>query len=195
MAIFAVSIKKELDWRGSVQQFSNVYHYKTQLVEPFEDRAVINAIMAAEKPVHAASVRFVEGRTWGPVGSDQARNVMREIVDLRGNAGSVATTSTMYKELAWLCVWPLGRYGVRNRPQFLRKWLHSCALLGASTSVQDGSTSTGEPGPLRTYMNAVRVIDPGLPTGIRYPLCSATGYEPKDAGYVYKFLEHHQLGR
>ncbi len=191
MAVFAVSITKELDWRGQAQQFSNIYHLNTNVGQIFDDIAAIDALVAAERPIFSNNVRFKVARTWGPTNNGQAASLMRDIKDLTG-IGQATSSASAYKEMAILARWPLGRYGSRNRPQFLRKWLHTNALHGYPPDGSDPLTSV--PTALQTYLNAVTFVNPpGLQDG--YELCSWDGKLPTGPATLTKYLEHRQFGR
>lgn len=194
MAVFGVSITKEIDWRGSQEQFSNVYHYSTDPAETFDDLGVIAEIERLEKLIFSDDVVFVTGRTWGPTDEGPLASVTREIVDLSG-VGNAPRTSSMYKECAILITWPLGRYGTRNRPQFLRKWLHTdnphgYVLNGAQPLAGQPTAGT----PLREYMDGITRLDnPGL--GWQYELCTASGREFQGEPVAYPYLEHRQFNQ
>jgi hypothetical protein len=192
MAVYAVSITKQVPYRGGIQPFSNVYHYKTTLAQFLDDSAIVDDLVAAEKLVHASNVTFLTGRVWGPTDSTPQASVTRLIKDLSGT-GSLSPATDTSPEMCILCVWPLGRYGLRNRPQFLRKWIHPCSIAG-TTAGQRGQTSklTNPMEPFTTYINDVTEAD--SLAGDAVDLCSPTGHEPTGAGRVYDWVEHHQLG-
>lgn len=194
MAVFAVSITKRINWRGSNQEFSNVYHYKTGLMEPFPDTTIINKVADAERPIHGGQVEFVRGRTWGPTEGTQENNKMREVVQLSGN-GTGPDQSGFYRELAIMVYWPLGRYGSRNRPQYLRKWLHTQNPMSTVTDYVEGNVrDTTIPAALQTYIDRVSNVNAYLViTDVE--LCTKTGRTPIGAAQRYPYLEHRQLGR
>lgn len=190
MAVFAVSITKRITWRAQNQEFSNVYHYKTAPAEPFDDTAAINALEASEKACHSSTVAFIQARTWGPTDGAPSGSVTRQITDLTGT-GTQPAGGDFYRELAYLVYWPLGRYGSRNRPQFLRKWLHLCYLTADSAAgYPNGTTQDTNMAVINTYITAVTSVGPGP-----YELCTKDGREPTGAGALYPYLEHRQLGR
>lgn len=202
MAVFALAVTKSVEWRGGTQPFSNVYHYVTQAGEPFDDDAAIDEVVAAERLVHTTDVTFQTARTWGPT-SDTAgggaiqplnpasESVTRVIRDLTGT-GSRAFDADCYKELAFLCVWPLGRYGTRNRPQYLRKWVHTMSIAGLTDGQKAGSDVIDPAGfaVITDYIADVRNVGPVE----GYGLSTAAGREPISPGVMYDYLEHHQLG-
>ena len=194
MAVFGVSITKEMDWRGQKERISNVYHYHTSDGQNFPDEAVIAEVARLEKLVFANNITFVQGRTWGPTNLGPVASVTRSIVDLTGT-GAMAASSSMYRECAILISWPLGRYGTRNRHQFLRKYLHTLATHGYDAS---GNTAIlGQPAagsPLAVYMEGVRVLNP---SGFVGGLDLATSGDRTNIGQgrIYPYLEHRQLNQ
>lgn len=194
MAVFGISITKELEWRGQQHRVSNVYHYHTSDGQTFPDSAAIDEVVRLEKLVFASAVKFVTGRTWGPTEQGPVASVTRSIKDLTG-FGSVAATTGMYKEAAILVSWPLGRYGTRNRPQYLRKFLHTLAAHGYDTNGSTPMTAQPAAGSaLQTYMEGIRVLNPaGFVGGL--DLSTDGDRVNIGAGRTYPYLEHRQIGR
>jgi hypothetical protein len=179
-------------WRGQKQEFSNVYHLATVPAQTFLDEGVIDEVVRLEKTIHSTAVTFVRGRTWGPTESgDPLVSVTRTIKDVTG-AGAAADSTGMYMEAAILVTWPLGRYGSKNRPQYLRKWYHTRSALGHNT---DGSGLLGTPSlALKDFVLSITSVKVGAATD-GYEMVTAKGREPISAGVLYKYLEHRQLGR
>lgn len=195
MAVFAISITKSVPWRGQVEEFSNVYHYNTLAIEEFADGAAIDELVAAERPVFANTITFRLARTWGPIGQGQAASVTRVVRDLTG-PGTASSASDMYVECATLIEWPLGRYGSRNRRQFLRKWLHARHQPdGAPVGWLNGTVlHPGIAGAELAYVNRVTSLDPPGIDG-PYELCSPGGQTPIGPATIYPYLEHRQFRR
>lgn len=192
MSVFAVSITKDCLWRGSRAEFSNVYHMQTASIEQFDDLAAINYLVDAERPIHSTGVNFLRARSWGPTHQGAGPSKMREVLTLTGS-GSGGAGSSIYPELAQMVYWPLGRYGVRNHPQYLRKWLHTLKLYNMS-AIGDRYTGTTDAA-LQTYIDKVTAINP-LGLDGPYELCTADGQHlPTGPGKLYPYLEHRQLGR
>lgn len=195
MGVFAYSVTKNTQWRGDTQGFSNLYHYELDSDEPSEQvlSDMIDIIVAAEKLVHGSAVTFDIARVWGPVNPNGSGGRMRLVKDLSGN-GSQVSTATWYREFAYLCVFPLGRYGSKNRPQFLRKWIRPCTTLGGGTNITSGTDKiTPEPTSLTNYMNAIRSVAQGA-GGAPTSLCNASGEHKADDFHLYDYLEHRQFG-
>jgi hypothetical protein len=188
-------VTKTIPWRNGPQEFSNVYHFKTALSEPFDDNELINKIVLQEKTFHSSNVTFKVARTWGPTDGTQQQSVTRTIKDLTGT-GELTPGTNWYRELAFLVVWPLGRYGSKNRPQFLRKWYHTDNAMAVAASVLTGATAIPLPAnnALATAIPKITNNNAGFLLG-DFKLSTAEGREPVGPGSMYKWLEHRQLGR
>lgn len=187
MAPFAFAVTKRITWRGQPQEFSNVYHF--DIADPgsfnFEDRLL--QLRTQEVVLHAANVNFVQGRAWGPTNQGQAASTTRAIVDWSNIVGAAASNTSFYRELAFMIYWPLGRYGSKNRPQFLRKWLHLCTPFGIGGSTLTGSDPiTTTPAEITTYIANISQMG---------GFCGPNGHTPISSGKLYPYLEHRQLGR
>lgn len=183
-----------MTWRGRTQGFSNLYHYFLTTPTEAALNNVLTALQTAEKTFHSSDVAFVEGRAWGPVQTNGKGGRMEAFVTFSGN-GSATPNSNMYLECAQLIVWPLGRYGIKNRPQFMRKWYHTrgTALQGAPGL--DGRTDISPAsGALATGITTVASLTP-TGGGGALPLQTPSGHTPISAGFLYRFLEHRQFGR
>jgi hypothetical protein len=189
--IIGAAITKSLVWRGQEQEFSNVYHYETETLEPGRDEAILDKLVQLERTIHTNGVTFKKGRTWGPADGTAAANVTRAIKDYTGT-GSLTNAGLFYREFAVLVIWPLGRYGTRNRPQYLRKWLHTLTPHGHDLN---GTQPIGiVPQVMLDYISKVTVLDPTVfSDGVE--LCTMNGRKPIGTGKMYNYLEHRQLGR
>lgn len=192
--IYAFSTRKAVLWRGQLQGFSNLYHYSVEVADFDDLNEILRRLKAVEVPVHATNVSFLEGRAWGPVNS-LGKGGRMEAVEVFTGTGSVGPDTGYYRELAFLCTWALGRYGTKNRPQFIRKWIHSQSYLGVATAERDGTTIiSATPAALTTYMTAVTSLTGGaLPHA--FDLKTASDHLPIAAGKMYPFLEHREFGR
>jgi hypothetical protein len=153
---------------------------------------VIDELIAAERPLYSPTTTFIGARTWGPTDQGIAQSKMRA-VETRNLAGTGGTANLEYGEFAVMFFWPLGRYGVRNHPQYLRKWHHLRRSLGLPL---DGSRFTGAtPTDAQAYINRVTALNPTLIPGA-FELCTEDGlHEPTGPGQLYPYLEHRQIGR
>jgi hypothetical protein len=199
MAQFGASITKDAVWRGSRVRWSNRYHFigDVNVLLEAEMLTILDALRDIEKPVHSPDVSFVEGKLWGPTGVGQAASLMRASRNWTAQVGTAPTaTQPIYRECAFLIQWPLGRYGSKNRPQFLRKWLHPYTNFGLSVNETAGVSPIGStPAAIATYRgNAAALVVSGV-AGSPFPLCTREGRQPIQTGSLYSYLEHRQFGR
>jgi hypothetical protein len=171
---------------------SNVYHFHADPLQAFLDNDAINEVVAAERAIHSTAVEFISARTWGPTDQGPVASVTREIVDLDG-VGSL-TAGIVYKELAWLFVWPLGRYGTKNRPQYLRKWIRP-----QTTSFMSGGEFSGSDEIAVATRQQLVDLYAGVVTEVgtteAYDLCTESDRLPIGPPTMFPYLEHRQLGR
>lgn len=194
MPIYAVSIEKRIPYRGDIQSFHNVYHFDVGQTLGEGSRAIIDPLTAFERNVHSTQVQFKNARMW-QIGATQADTRMLTTIEDLAVAGHRAIDETFPREAAFLCYWHLGRYGKKNRPQFLRKWIHSMTLLGANSNIISGTHEIlTVPPDLRSYMDAIRELTLTGASGVGY-LCTRSGRRPVRAGELYRWMEHHQLGK
>lgn len=192
MAIYGVSITKEVNWRGHVEQFANVYHYNFLNLDDQGARQLVNRLIEIERPVHSNEVRFVEGRVWS-AGGTPAENDMIGVYDaVAGTTGIAAQNSAMDREACILVHFDTNRQDSRSRKIKLRKWLHTCSPLGAPETFLAGTTPL--PANARSvvadYANAV--LDPltGTVTG---NLCAPSGADANGSIQVGNWVEHHEF--
>lgn len=199
MAQCGVSITKSLPWRDGRAEFSNVYHYNTELLgmpTEAEGELIIDRLRAIEQPIHTSDVQFVEGRLWGPTGQGPTASKMIASKSLAGNGGLQASVTNFYKEFALMIYWPLGRYGLRNRKQFLRKWIHPGSLMGVVSTALDGHSQISvTPPAILTYINDVTTLVVSNVPASPLELCTEEGKQPIGPGKLYPYLEHRQFGR
>lgn len=198
MAWFTIAINKSISWRGNSTGLTNLYRYDDfGGLAPVNYAAAINAVRNAERPLYADNVTFRDGRLWGPFVDPQNEGQMQEHVKWSNIFGTAGLPQVQwYKEFAFMVYWPLGRYGSKNRPQYLRKWHRTQFAHGISGNAQDGSTAL--PGAITaftTYMAAVVSLavpgDASSPYDLGSPLFG--GRKPVGPGQLYPYLEHRQL--
>lgn len=197
MARVGVSITKSTSFRGSVQEFSNVYYYDVaSLPDQTEADALIDAITVIEKTFHASPVTFIRGRCWSQVGSPSLNNMISQ-KNLSGT-GSMATVTGMDKERAFLFRVRAGEDS-RGQPVYLRKWYHSCGGMFTGQAVTSAILdNTGSiPTVDRTALNSkVQPVELVTASSKNYVLSSKSGRQPDASEHFtsHQFLEHHQLG-
>jgi hypothetical protein len=197
MALVGCSITKSCVFRDAVQEFSNIYHYRWIGVNPGEQlaEALIDKLVALERPLHANSVTFVRGRVWS-AGGTKAENNMIFQKALTG-VGTGATAQGYDKERAYLIRWRAG-VDTRGKPVYLRKWFHLDAAVASivpSSGVLQNATgwTTAQRTSIANVFNPFNPLDFG---GLALPaeLTSATGRSSVATAEAHKYLEHHQLG-
>lgn len=192
-----ISITKQVSFRLSTQEFSNVYYYEmASLPDQAAANTMIDNLTALEKTFHGTGVTFIRGRCWSQIGTP-AQNEMISQKNLSGTGARTAFAG-LDKERAFLFRLRAG-VDSRGNPVYLRKWFHACAEFvsgqSISTGVQDQTAgwTQAQRDAQAAAMQAVGDANgsPGAPK-----LCSKNGRLP-DAGAnwgAHQFLEHHQLG-
>jgi hypothetical protein len=187
---FGFSTTKEILWRDGKTPISNVYHFTGAGLAAGNVGEILTDLVNAEKAIHSSDVEFVTGRIWGPTGQGAQVSDTIEIRDLAG-FGAGSSNAGWYNELAVLVYWNLGRYGSKNRPQFLRKWLRICRQpTGVVGNWGNGRTEQlAMPAEVQSYITAVQNA------GTDATLSTEDGKTPLGGGNMYRFLEHRQIGR
>lgn len=197
MPRIGVSTTKSTPFRGSSQEFSNVYYYEV-LSNPTQAQAdtFIDNLTALEKTFHSSAVTFVRGRCWTETGN----KATSEMISQKNLSGSGARTSvaSFDPERAFLFRLRAGN-DVRGNPVYLRKWYHavgqfsSTAIVGAGHLTQATAFSGADKTALVAMMSAIGDAN-GSP--LTPKICAKGGRLP-GAGEVWTshtWLEHHQLG-
>lgn len=192
MAQIGISIEKETSFRGSVQPFSNVYHYRYQVANTADFDQWINEIVTIEKTAHASAVTWKYARVWSS-GGTALQNQMLYEKSLSGG-GTQPAIAHMDRERALLMQWPAGR-NVRGKPVYLRKWFHTCGnSVGQSfTDAELANTAeilAAKRTTIQDHLNQLRLIGPAD----QALLVAASGREHTGPGVLHRFIEHHQLG-
>lgn len=183
MAPFGISITKSTSWRGSNEEFSNVYHYDTSTVINTDSgwEALVNDIVSREKDIHGQNVNFLRARVWGPTyeASEETQalkdaSIMRWVGDLTGT-GNIPSTYPIAKELAICVSFYVGR-SARGYKRFLRKYWHVGAISAGSTDPNDRMGNTALPVATRDSAKAVfealKTVSVG---GFSHDLCTPGG--------------------
>lgn len=181
MAIYGVSIEKEIQFHGKVERISNSYFYSVGFAPVAADFiSMINQLADAEKLVHGSGVAFKLGRVWSAGGSP-AENQQEALVDLTG-AGSMPTTVSMASELTVLVQWECAREDIRGRKVYLSKYIRSQGLPSSDTnaSLQRGALSAASAGPFKTYADNIEELTLGASP--LAALCSEKGRFPLNVG-------------
>lgn len=197
MARIGVSITKSCAFRGSTQEFSNVYYYEMlSLPDAAAADTIIDNLTTLEKTLHSTIVTFVRGRVWSQTGSPSTNEMITQ-KNLSGT-GARSTVSSLDPERAFLFRLRAGTDS-RGNPVYLRKWYHSngnlvsTVTLVAGHMTQQSSFSSTERANLVGAMNAIGDANgsAGAPK-----LCAKGGRLPTvgQTWSAHQWLEHHQLG-
>ena len=193
MAQFGVSIVKSVLFRGVQQEFSNVYHYRFATNVDVGPADKIAEIVAVERQLHSASVKFLRASLWSSGGSP-AENTMLHQETLTGT-GSQANIAGMDRERAFLTRWRVG-VDRRGKPVYLRKWYHSCgaaALYSPSTGQLENTQPLDSAGRSAVAAKAEELREIGNVEA--WNLCSPNGNRiAEQPAECHPYLEHHQLG-
>lgn len=197
MPRIGVSITKSTPFRGSTQEFSNVYFYEVlNYPSVGEADTTIDNLTALEKTFHSTLVTFVRGRLWKETGN-KATSEMISQKNLAGT-GARGTVTNLDPERAFLFRLRAG-VDIRGNPVYLRKWYHSVGEFAASATIvagvlnQQTAFTAGAKSTLTAQMNAIGDAN-GSPNSPK--LCAKGGRLP-DAGAswnAHTWLEHHQVG-
>jgi hypothetical protein len=200
MPIIGITITKEVPFRDSVQQFTNMYFYNNGVggvPDATAAEALIDELVASEKTWHSSSVEFVYARCW----HQTLLAITTEMIFQKPLSGTGAASgiASFDRERAYLFRWRAGNDS-RGQPVYLRKWYHSCGLFAsASGAVGSGilENTTGFTAGARTAMaNLVQAVanlggSPGP-----WDLCAKSGRGITGSVFpeCHKYLEHHQMG-
>lgn len=196
MALRYFSISKETTFEGRTERFANVYLYEMSSTTTASLNAQIDALIAAERPVHSTTVNFVEARAYTTFGLNGITDPGSTFVvrPITGTPGTAADSASWYRELAFLCKWELprkvGLLGALGRQRSLKKWLHTCSSFGIPSAGQAGTGTIGTtPTALATYMSAVSTL-------LGSPLVAPDGSLPiSGTGTLHNYVEHRQFPR
>lgn len=180
MALYGVSITKNMQWRNTTEDFSNVYHY--QLATTLDDTALANLVsqlVTAEKLVHTGNVTWKQGRVW-LAGGTPAQNVTKLITDLSGT-GSLTIGEHMYRELCVLIKFTTNRVSSTGRKITLKKFVHAESLPSTGIAQVEGAAAltSSHKTPFQTYGDSIRELT--LTGGTTVFLSSPNGQQVSDS--------------
>ncbi len=195
MALYGLTIEKETLWHGVTERFNNTYYYEGPAEPPAEAglRSFINAVHAAEIPIHGSSVSFKQARVW-TAGGTKAQNVTLILMDLTGQGSALG--AKCFKETAVQVSWETARLTILGRKIYLRKYIRCCNVVGSvSQEVMIGEEPMvgGMPTPFKTYADRVQTVE--APAGVNYQLKSEKGALPKanNNGVVERFVSSREF--
>lgn len=192
-----VSITKSTPFRGSTQEFSNVYFYEVSAYpDASQADTMIDNLTTLEKTFHASGVQFVRGRLWKETGSKLTSEMISQ--KTLSGFGARAPVTSFDPERAFLVRLRAG-IDSRGNPVYLRKWYHSVGAFYSGQTVSSGNLTqqsaltTTERGNIVTAMQAIGDANGSALT----PKICAKGGRLPDVGATWnahQWLEHHQLG-
>lgn len=176
MAPYAVQITMGRQWRGKVEEFSNVFHY--DLDTPFATESgwkdLVDQIVGEWKALHTTNVQFIRARVHGPTHLTKVEDQMRYVADLTGT-GSSTWSMAIAPELAAVVSCYVGR-GPKGGKQFIRKYVHGDAIepTGASPEMQRGiaALGTAQKAPYENVMDRLKNRTVGA---AQLPICTPQG--------------------
>lgn len=193
-----VSITKSTTFRGVAQEFANTYYYESAVGEMTgaQAEALIDALVALEKPMHSSDITFVRARCWS-TGQGEANNVMLFQKSLSGAGTSTAGVNTsMDRERAFLVRIRAGNDS-KGRPVYLRKYWHLMVAAVSTISISAGQLQNTSPlnstqrAGLEAFYNSFKTV---TASGGPYVLCAKSGRQVTGDTIAHPYLEHHQLG-
>lgn len=197
MPIYGASITKRFLYHGVQEEFSNVYHYNSGVIDSVAANAILDQLVQLERPVHASGpVFFVEGRVWEVGGSPQ-ENEMILVRDLSGQ-GSLAIATPVHRACAVVVKLYLGRKSRTGRRVYLRKHVHSAGLPSSAVEEAVGAAVLGatNKGPFLTYGNGIKNLTvAGVPDGARLCAPDGSGLPLGTNAEVLDYLSIRQFGR
>lgn len=185
-----LTVTKRLTFRGQLEETAN--QYTLQGLDKDSESAMnglVDNALAAERAIHASNVEFVRAQIFSYGIGPNFTYMNRELL---GNFGLLTESPSRYRETADLLRAKMERSFslTRSSQPYLRKFIHSCATLGAGLK-GDTAPSWAEPssGPLVTYIAFLNAPASGV------TLTNDAGDEPIGDWEYCNFLGHHQFRR
>lgn len=191
MPILAVSITKDMPYRGSRERFSNVYHYEVANPSVAVAQDIISRLVAVETPVHSTQVQFKEARVWETGGTPEQNETIL-ITDL-SSFGTAVDNTELYAAAVYEVQWRTDRPSSTGKPVYLRKYLRSKSLLGQALNNEQKTGFAALPNAipaLTTYMDGVRTL---VTPGGTYGLTAPSGRVVSQAGQLPRYISIHEL--
>lgn len=198
MARYGLSIEKTMLFRGVQQHFGNTYYFAAPIGEgqTTELNALIDAVLAIDRNVHANNVTYTRARLWTADGGPAANHMVIDRA-LSGVGAAGTTAGSMDRERAYLVRFRAG-VDTKGRPVYLRKWWHCHAnsISGVSPSAGNLENLSTLSSTIKTFFegqgNALKTIP--YTTGQNWDLVGPTGRAITGSTQCHDWLEHHQLG-
>lgn len=185
-----VTITKEVDWQGGVEEFSNVYHLDEVGSTAADGNAAVDSLVAIERAVHGTDVRFKEAKVYRFGGLAGTEGIYRETLT---GTGALNTLERCYRECAVLVKFELPRSGTFGFGRFrqLMKWLHVAQLPGVIDGQFKNGIAVMNAGAVTFYRDSYATPLMTQPHGPGR-LSNAAGVRPT-ALAIHPYLEHRQF--
>lgn len=133
--IIGVHITMDRTWRGSKEEFENVFHYNTGVgaVNETDLNEIVDDVVSTLRPIFGSSVGFKRARVHGPTNLTKVEDVMLLVKDLTGTGSKAETNGLIPPEFTYVVQMYVGR-GPKGGKQFLRKYFHSCVNVGGDST-------------------------------------------------------------
>jgi hypothetical protein len=165
MGAYGVSVEKEIQFRGSAERITNVYHYAITIPVPADYDNLADAVVAKDKTAHVPTVAYKRVRVWGPTEGSQEDNRMRVDKEVTGNGSRAAPGANLYPELCAVTSIYVGRSPIHNRKVFVRKYWRLIAAQSSSGVDQTTALmSSGERAFWATLMDGLKTVTSGATT-------------------------------
>lgn len=195
---YQVTIRKQGPYQNQTNEsWANIYHYRTADTEPdtVPTQSLADEIWSLEQNIVANSITAIEAYVNGPTDGTQQENKFQAVYDLTGT-GEQPDDPVVSAELCVLFYWTLGRYGKRNAPQFLRKYLRLCGRGGGLTDAQIGvrdAIAGSEPSAFAAYQGNIAQIQDI--NGTDWLLCAPGGQLPTNSqAFVGSYMNSFDVG-
>jgi hypothetical protein len=191
---FAVSITKSVPFQGRSESFANVYQYGGPSPDPAQAQAIVDALVAIEKPLHSSAITFEGAFVW-EIGGTPAENLPILKTDIPGT-GSDPGALIIYMECAVMVKMRSTRVGALGKPAWFRKWYHPGALnvTGVTDAVKAGTAPL--PAAAKTkFANALEDAATLTVNGTDYLMQTTNGGVAQLPAICNDYLEHRQFHR
>lgn len=158
MGTYAVSVEKEISFRGFTERFSNIYHYAITAPVESDYSNLLEAVVARDKAAYPSAVTFRMARVWGDVQASEADNKMRFEKELTGGGTRTATATAIYPELCAVASIYVGRSPVKNRKVFVRKYIRYIRALDGTENSTDATLSSTSRDFFKNWMESLRTV-------------------------------------
>lgn len=156
---YAVSVEKEIQFRGQSEMVTNIYHYRIVAPVASDYENLADAVVARDKAIYPSTAVYKWVRVWGPTEGNKEDSKMRFEKQLTGNGTRTSTATDFYPELCLVGSIFVGRSPVKNRKVFVRKYIRLLrpkdSTISQSNPVIIGTTDRTD---FETWMNTLKTV-------------------------------------